>query len=70
MGRHPASHRRGKEEGVICAITRSGRVVTHLVAPTDDEQGLVLGTARGSVWIADDFDAPLDDDLLDAFEGG
>ncbi len=28
-----------------------------------------LGGWKGRVWIADDFDAPLPDDLLDAFEG-
>jgi hypothetical protein len=26
--------------------------------------------ARGLIWIADDFDAPLPDDLLKAFYGG
>jgi len=29
-----------------------------------------LGFARGEIWIADDFDAPLPDDLLAAFYGG
>lgn len=28
-----------------------------------------LGLLKGKIWIADDFDAPLPDDLLDAFEG-
>jgi hypothetical protein len=28
-----------------------------------------LGFLRGKIWIADDFDAPLPDDILDAFEG-
>ncbi|WP_175909205.1 MULTISPECIES: prevent-host-death protein [Burkholderia] len=27
------------------------------------------GLLKGQIWIADDFDAPLPDDLLDAFEG-
>jgi prevent-host-death family protein len=27
------------------------------------------GALKGKIWIADDFDAPLPDDLLDAFEG-
>ena len=27
------------------------------------------GLGRGTVWMAADFDAPLPDDLLDAFEG-
>lgn len=29
-----------------------------------------LGMDRGKVWIADDFDAPLPDDLLKSFYGG
>ncbi|KAB0637606.1 type II toxin-antitoxin system prevent-host-death family antitoxin [Burkholderia stagnalis] len=28
-----------------------------------------FGVLKGQIWIADDFDAPLPDDLLDAFEG-
>jgi len=28
-----------------------------------------FGTAAGKVWIADDFDAPLPDDLLELLEG-
>ena len=29
-----------------------------------------LGFARGEVWVADDFDAPLPDELLKQFYGG
>jgi hypothetical protein len=29
-----------------------------------------LGMDRGKIWVADDFDAPLPDDLLKAFYGG
>jgi len=29
-----------------------------------------LGMDRGRIWIADDFDGPLPDDLLKAFYGG
>jgi prevent-host-death family protein len=28
------------------------------------------GSAKGKIWIASDFDAPLPDALLDAFKGG
>ncbi|KFG95437.1 hypothetical protein GQ56_0120300 [Burkholderia paludis] len=28
-----------------------------------------FGVLQGQAWIADDFDAPLPDELLDAFEG-
>jgi len=29
-----------------------------------------MGFARGQVWVADDFDAPLSDDVLKDFYGG
>jgi hypothetical protein len=29
-----------------------------------------MGFARGEVWVADDFDAPLPDDVLKDFYGG
>jgi prevent-host-death family protein len=57
------------EAGEEITITRSGEVVARLVPPVEPKRGLVLGTARGEVWIADDFDDPLDDELLDLFEG-
>ena len=30
----------------------------------------VFGRLRGKIWIADDFDAPLPDEILDQFENG
>lgn len=51
-------------------IAKANRPIARLVpfeAPATDR---VPGTARGEIWIADDFDAPLPDDLLAAFEGG
>ena len=45
-------------------------VFTRLGAPTDREKrALSLGCLQGKGWIADDFDAPLPDDLLALFEG-
>ncbi len=38
--------------------------------PNPRTQPRILGSWKGKVWIADDFDAPLPDDLLDAFENG
>jgi len=38
--------------------------------PIDKEKRVLrFGGLRGKIWVADDFDAPLPDDLLDAFEG-
>jgi hypothetical protein len=37
----------------------------------DEKQGPIkLGTLRGKIWIADNFDDPLPDDVLDEFESG
>lgn len=58
------------ESGEEIAITNRGRVVARLVPPVQPRPGMVLGTGVGDgSWIADDFDAPLDDELLDLFEG-
>ncbi|CAN5682028.1 hypothetical protein BH24ACT13_BH24ACT13_14280 [soil metagenome] len=48
-------------------ITNRGRVVARLVGPRHGAPN--LGFDRGRVQVADDFDAPLPDDLQAAFEG-
>ena len=53
--------------GEEVVITRSGRPVARLV-PVERTGARRLGLDRGRVFIADDFDGPLPDDLLDAFE--
>jgi antitoxin (DNA-binding transcriptional repressor) of toxin-antitoxin stability system len=37
--------------------------------PAGEKRPVVYGAWKGKVWIADDFDDPLPDDLLDLFEG-
>jgi len=55
--------------GEEVVITRHGRPVAKLVkTDTVERQPRKLGPLRGRGWIADDFDAPLPDDLLEAFE--
>ena len=54
--------------GEEVVITRHGRPVARLV-PVAGKPQRKLGALKGQVWIADDFDAPLPDDLLDLFEG-
>lgn len=49
-------------------ITRSGRPVARLVPISPDAGARILGIDAGRGWIAPDFDAPLPDDLLKAFE--
>jgi prevent-host-death family protein len=55
--------------GEEITIARSGVPVARLVA-VEPEKKRPLGFARGEVWVADDFDAPLPPDLLAAFYGG
>ncbi|HEV8132743.1 MAG TPA: type II toxin-antitoxin system Phd/YefM family antitoxin [Acidobacteriota bacterium] len=49
-------------------IAKAGKPVAKLVpyGPTDRDR--VPGRDKGQVWIADDFDAPLPEDILKAFE--
>lgn len=55
--------------GEEVTIARSGVPVARLV-PVEPKAKRPLGFARGEVWIAEDFDAPLPDDLLKQFYGG
>ena len=55
--------------GEEVTIARSGVPVARLVA-VEPKAKRPLGFARGEIWIADDFDAPLPDDMLAAFYGG
>jgi len=57
--------------GQEIVIARSGRPVARLVAINDDgpKPRRVFGHMKGKIRIADNFDDPLPDDILDAFEG-
>lgn len=54
--------------GEEVVITRYGRAVARLV-PAGEAPTRKLGTLKGKVWVSDNFDAPLPDDLQDLFEG-
>jgi prevent-host-death family protein len=56
------------EHGEEIIIARSGRPVARLVPLEDVVKPRVFGRMRGKIRIADDFDAPLPDDILDQFE--
>jgi prevent-host-death family protein len=57
--------------GEEVTIARAGVPVARLVAVEPKKKKVrPLGMDRGRVWVADDFDAPLPDDLLKAFYGG
>ena len=48
-------------------IAKAGEPVAKIV-PVRSRQPRRPDTLRGDLWVAEDFDAPLPDDLLDAFE--
>lgn len=52
--------------GEEVTITRSGEPIARLV-PVQRQAPRVLGADRGVFEVPDDFDAPLPDDVLDAF---
>jgi prevent-host-death family protein len=56
--------------GEEVTIARAGVPIARLVAVKPQGKSRPLGFARGQIWIADDFDAPLPDDLLKEFYGG
>ena len=56
----------GGEEVVI---TRSGQPVARLVALEPTQLPRRPGLLKDEIWIADDFDAPLPEDVLATFEG-
>ena len=57
------------EAGEEITIARDGVPVARLVPVVRPTQRRQLGMYRDRVWIADDFDAPLPDEILGAFEG-
>jgi len=56
--------------GEEVTIARAGVPVARLVPVDPGESKRPLGFAKGTVWIADDFDAPLPEKLLNEFYGG
>ncbi len=56
------------ERGDEIVIARAGRPVARLLPFSATPADRVLGGARGTIWIAEDFDAPLPEDVLADFE--
>lgn len=56
-------------KGEEIVIAKAGRPVARLVPLADAHKKRRLGGLAGKVQIPEDFDAPLPDDILDAFEG-
>ena len=55
--------------GAEIVIAKHGRPMAKLV-PFREAKRRKPGRAKGKIWIAKDFDAPLPDDVLDTFSGG
>lgn len=56
-------------EGEDVVIARNGKPVARLTALKPEKHPLKLGLLNGKGWIADDFDGPLPEEILAAFEG-
>ena len=55
--------------GEEIVIAKAGEPVARLVPEPRPGQRRKLGTAKGEIWISENFDQPLPDDLLNMFEG-
>lgn len=56
--------------GTDVVIARAGKPVARLTQLDEKHERLTgLGALEGKGWIADDFDAPLPDEILAQFEG-
>jgi prevent-host-death family protein len=51
-------------------IAKANRPIARLVPVEQPVVQRVPGTGAGEIWIADDFNAPLPDDVLDDFDKG
>jgi prevent-host-death family protein len=54
--------------GQVITIAKHGRPLARLV-PVERPRGRRIGAMKGKLILSEDLDAPLPDDLLDAFEG-
>jgi prevent-host-death family protein len=58
------------ERGQEVVISRAGKAIARLVPHTAKPKPPVFGADRGKFVVPDDFDAPLPDEVIAAFEGG
>ncbi|HVZ82081.1 MAG TPA: type II toxin-antitoxin system prevent-host-death family antitoxin [Terracidiphilus sp.] len=59
------------ERGGEVIIARAGKPVARLtqLEPKKRKKPIRFGLMKGEIWVADDFDDPLPDDVLKEFEG-
>ena len=58
------------EEGREIFIAKAGKPVARLVPLKEKKSKVRFGLLKGKIKIADDFDEPLPNDIIDLFEGG
>ncbi len=56
--------------GEEIVIAKAGKPVAKIVPIEQQTVTRRPGSAKGQVWVAPDFNAPLPDEILNAFEGG
>ncbi|MGH2390803.1 MAG: type II toxin-antitoxin system Phd/YefM family antitoxin [Chloroflexota bacterium] len=56
-------------DGEEIVIAKAGKPGARLVALESARQPRRLGLLKDKIWIADDFDAPLPEEVLELFEG-
>jgi prevent-host-death family protein len=56
------------ERGGEVIIARAGKPVARLTRLEPEKKPIVFGLLKGKIHVADDFDAPLPDDILADFE--
>jgi prevent-host-death family protein len=57
------------EKGQDVVIARAGKPVVRLTKLEPVKRPIRYGVLKGQIWISDDFDAPLPDEVLKSFEG-
>ena len=55
-------------QGEEVVIAKAGKPVARLVAVSEEPKRRQPGSAKGQIWVAEDFDAPLPEDLQVFFE--
>ena len=58
------------ERGEDVIIARAGKPGARLTGLKPEKRKIRFGGLKGKIWIADDFDDPLPDDVLAEFEDG
>lgn len=58
------------EHGQDVVIARAGKPVARLTKIDPPKRTIVYGLLKGKIHVADDFDAPLPDEILAEFEDG